>query len=56
VEEAAQQEAVAVEAAASETKRAVKGAVAVGAEIADHGSLVPRPSPFDRIELRGVGR
>ena len=34
----------------------MKRSVAFGTEIADDGSLVPRPSPFDRIEFRGVGR
>ncbi len=44
-----------VESAAGETKSAVKRSVALGTEIADDGSLVPRPGPFDRIEFRGVG-
>ena len=34
----------------------MKRSVAFGTEIADDGSLVPRPDPFDGIELRGVGQ
>jgi len=34
----------------------VKRSVAFGTEIANDGSLVPRPGPFDWIEFRGVGR
>ncbi len=56
MKEAEQEGAPAVESAASEAEGAVKRSVAFGAEVADHGSLVPRPRPFDRIEFRGVGR
>jgi hypothetical protein len=56
VKEAEQKRSSAVESAAGETESAVKRSVAFGTEIADDGSLVPRPGPFDGIELRGVGR
>ena len=56
MKEAEQERSAAVEPAAGETQGAVKWSVAFGAEVADDGSLVPRPGPFDRIELRGVGR
>jgi hypothetical protein len=56
VKEAEQERSSAVESAAGETQGAVERAVAFGAEVADDGSLVPRPGPFDRIEFRGVGR
>jgi len=56
VKEAEQERSAAAESAARETQGTVKRSLAVGAEIADDGSLVPRPGPFDRIELRGVGR
>ena len=46
---------MAVESAPCETQRAVKRSVAFGAEVADDGSLVPRPSAFDWIEFWGVG-
>ena len=55
MKEAEQERSPAVESAAGESKSAVKRPVAFGAEIADNGSLVPRPGPFDRIEFRGVG-
>jgi hypothetical protein len=56
VKEAEQERSSAIESAARETEGAVKRPVAFGTEISDDGSLVPRPSPFDRIEFRGVGR
>jgi hypothetical protein len=56
VKEAEQERSSAIESAAGETEGAVKRPVAFGTEISDDGSLVPRPSPFDRIEFRGVGR
>jgi len=56
VKEAEQERSSAIESAAGETEGAVKRPMAFGTEIADDGSLVPRPSPFDRIEFRGVGR
>jgi len=56
VKEAEQERSSAVESAAGETEGAVERSVAFGAEVADDGSLVPRPGPFDRIEFRGVGR
>ena len=56
MKEAEQERSAAVESAASETEGAVKRSVAFGTEIADDGSLVPRPGPFDRIEFRCVGR
>ena len=56
MEEAEQDRSASVESAAGDTKDAVKGSKAFRAEIADNASLVPRPSPFDRIEIRGVGR
>lgn len=56
MEEAEQERPSAIESAAGETQGAVKRPVAFGTEISGDGSLVPRPSPFDRIEFRGVGR
>ena len=56
MKEAEQERSTAVESAAGETEGSVKRSVAFGTEIADDGSLVPRPGPFDRIEFRGVGR
>jgi len=56
VKEAEQERSTAVESAAGETEGAVKRSVAFGAEVADNGSLVPRPRSFDRVEFRGVGR
>ncbi len=56
MKEADQERSSAVESATGETEGAVKRSVAFGTEIADDGSLVPRPGPFDRIEFRGVGR
>lgn len=56
MKEAEEKRSSAVESAARETQGTVKRPLAVGTEIADDGSLVPRPGPFDRIELRGVGR
>ena len=56
MKEAEQERSAAVESAAGETEGAVKRSVAFGTEIADDGSLVPRPGAFDRIEFRGVGR
>ena len=56
MKEAEQERTSAIESAASETEGAVKRSVTFGAEISNDGSLVPRPSPFDRIEFRGVGR
>ncbi len=56
MKEAEQEGAPAVESAASETEGAVERPVAFGAEVADNGSLVPRPSSFGRVEFRGVGR
>ncbi len=56
MKEAEQECSSAVESAAGETEDAVERSVAFGAEVADNGSLVPGPSPFDRIEFRGVGR
>ena len=56
MEEAEQERSLAVESAAGETEGAVERSVAFGAEVADDGSLVPGPGPFDRIEFRGVGR
>jgi hypothetical protein len=56
VKEAKQERPSAIESAAGETEGVVKRSVAFGTEISDDGSLVPRPSPFDRIEFRGVGR
>ena len=55
MKEADQERSSAVESATGETEGAVKRSVAFGTEIADDGSLVPRPGPFDRIEFRGVG-
>ncbi len=55
MKEAEQERSTAVESAAGKTEGAVKRSVAFGIEIADDGSLVPRPGPFDRIEVRGVG-
>lgn len=56
MKKAEQEGSPAVESPARETERAVKRSVAVGTEVADDGSLVPRPGPLDRIELGGVGR
>ena len=56
MKEAEQERSSAVESAAGETEGAVKRSVAFGTEISDDGSFVPRPSSFDRIEFRGVGR
>ncbi len=56
MKEAEQERSSAIESAAGETESAVKRSVAFGTEIADNGSLVPRPGPFDRVEFRGVGR
>jgi hypothetical protein len=56
VKEAEQERSSAIESAAGETEGAVKRPVAFGTKISDDGSLVPRPSPFNRIEFRGVGR
>ena len=56
MKEAEQERSAAVESAAGETEGAAEGPVAFGAEVADDGSLIPRPGPFDRIEFRGVGR
>ena len=56
MKEAEQERSAAVESTACETERTVKRTVAFGTEIADDGSLVPRPGPFDRIEFGGVGR
>ncbi len=56
MKESKQEGTPSVESPASETKGAVKRSVAFGTEIADDGSLEPRPGPFDRIEFRGVGR
>ncbi len=55
MKEAEQERSSAIESAASETEGAVKRSVAFGAEVANDGSLVPRPGPFDRIEFWGVG-
>lgn len=56
MKKAEQERSLACESAAGETEGAVKRSVAFGAEVADDGSLVPRPGPFDRIEFRGIGR
>lgn len=56
MKKAEQERSSAVESAAGETEGAVERCVAFGAEVADDGSLVPRPGPFDGIEFRGVGR
>ncbi len=56
MEEAEQDRSAVVESAAGKSKDAVKRSEAFGTEIADNGSLVPRPGPFDRIEVWGVGR
>ena len=56
MKEAEQERSAAVESAASETEGAVKRPMAFGTEIADDGSLVPRPGSFDRIAFRCVGR
>ena len=56
MKEAEQEQPPAIEASAGETKGAVERSVAFGAEVADDGSLAPRPDPFDRVELGGVGR
>jgi hypothetical protein len=56
VKESEQDRTAAVESASSETEGTVKRSVAFGAEVADDGSLVPRPDPFDRVEFGGVGR
>ncbi len=56
MKEAEQERSSAGESSAGETEGAVKRSVAFGTEVADDGSLVPRPGPFDRIEFRGVGR
>ncbi len=56
MKEAEEERSSAVESAARKTEGAVKRPLAVRTEIADDGSLVPRPGPFDRIEFRGVGR
>ncbi len=55
MKEAEQERSSAAESAASETEGAVKRSVAFGTEIANDGSLVPRPGSFDRIEFGGVG-
>ncbi len=55
MKKAEQERSPAVESAAGETEGAVKRSVAIGTEIADDGSLVPRPGPFNGIESRGVG-
>ena len=55
MKEAEQDRSAAVESAAGKTKDAVKRSKAIGTEIADGGSLVPGPGPFDWIEVRGVG-
>ncbi len=55
MKEAEQERSSAVESTAGQTQNAVKRPVAFGTEIPDHGSLVPGPGPFDRIEFRGVG-
>jgi hypothetical protein len=56
VKESEQDRSAVVESTASKAKDAVKRSEAFGTEVADNGSLVPRPGPFDRIEIRGVGR
>ncbi len=56
MKEAEQECSSAVESSAGETEDAVERSVAFGAEVADNGSLVPGPCPFDRIEFRCVGR
>ncbi len=56
MKEAEQERSLSVESAAGETEGAAERPVAVGAEVADHGSLVPRPGPFDRVKFGGVGR
>ncbi len=56
MKEAEQERSLSVESAAGKTEGAAERSVAFGAEVADNGSLVPRPGPFDRIEFRGVGR
>jgi hypothetical protein len=55
VKEAEQDRSAVVQSPAGKAKDAVKRSEAFGTEVADHGSLVPRPGPFDRIEVRGVG-
>jgi len=56
VKEAEQERSFPGKATAGETEGAVERSVAFGAEVADDGSLVPGPGPFDRVEFRGVGR
>jgi hypothetical protein len=56
VKEAEQDRSAVVESTPGKTKDTVKRSKAVGTEIADDGSLVPRPGPFDWIEVRSVGR
>ena len=55
MKEAEQDRSAVVESTPGKTKDTVKRSKAVGTEIADDGSLVPRPGPFDRIEFGGVG-
>ncbi len=56
MKEAEQERSLSVESAAGETEGAAERPVAFGAEVADDGSFVPRPGPFDRVEFGGVGR
>jgi hypothetical protein len=56
VKEAEQDRSASVESAAGKTKDVVKRSKTFGTKIADDGSLVPGPGPFDWLEVRGVGR